>query len=55
MARKRHTEEQIIVVLKDAHAGIGVPELCRKREISDAKFCKWRKKYVGQRRHPLIE
>ena len=33
MTRKRHTEEQIIAVLKDAQAGIGVHELCRKHGI----------------------
>ena len=35
MTRKRHTEEQIIAVLKEAHAGIGVQELCRKHGISN--------------------
>jgi transposase-like protein len=44
MTRKRHTEEQIIAVLKDAQAGIGVQELCRKHGISDAMFYKWRAK-----------
>jgi putative transposase len=38
MTRKRHTEEQIIAVLKDAQAGLGVQELCRKHGISDATF-----------------
>ena len=47
MTRKRHTEEQIIGVLKDAQAGIGVQELCRKHGISDATFYKWRAKYTG--------
>ena len=47
MTRKRHTEEQIIAVLKEAHAGMGVQELCRKQGISDATFCKWRTKYAG--------
>ena len=47
MTRKRHTEEQIIGVLKDAQAGIGVQELCRKHGISDATFYKWRAKYAG--------
>ena len=47
MTRKRHTEEQIIAVLKDAQAGIGVQELCRKHGISDATFYKWRAKYSG--------
>lgn len=47
MTRKRHTEEQIIAVLKDAQAGTGVQELCRKHSISDATFYKWRTKYAG--------
>jgi putative transposase len=47
MTRKRHTEEQIIAVLKDAQGGIGVHELCRKHGISDATFYKWRAKYAG--------
>ena len=41
MTRKLHTEEQIIAVLKDAQAGIGVHELCRKHGISDATSYKW--------------
>ena len=47
MTRKRHTEEQIIAVLKDPQAGIGIQELCRKHGISDATFYKWRTKYAG--------
>jgi hypothetical protein len=42
MTRKRHTEEQIIAVLKDAQAGVSVQDLCRKHGISDATFYKWR-------------
>ena len=34
-------------MLKDAQAGIGVQELCRKHGISDATFYKWRTKYAG--------
>lgn len=45
MTRKRHTEEQIIAVLKDALAGVSVQDLCRKYGISDATFYKWRAKY----------
>lgn len=47
MTRKRHTEEQIIAVLKDAQAGVSVQDLCRKHGISDATFYKWRTKYAG--------
>ena len=47
MTRKRHTEEQIIAVLKDAQAGIGINKLCWTHGISDATFYKWRTKYAG--------
>ena len=47
MTRKRHTEEQIIAVLKDAQAGVSVQDLCRKLGISDATLYKWRTKYAG--------
>lgn len=47
MARKRHTEEQIIAVLKEAQAGLNVLDLCRTPGISDATFYKWRAKYGG--------
>ncbi|MBI2811318.1 MAG: transposase [Candidatus Melainabacteria bacterium] len=47
MTRKRHTEEQIIAVLKDAQAGLSVQDLCRKHGISDATLYKWRTKYAG--------
>jgi len=47
MTRKRHTEEQIIAVLKNAQAGSGVQELCRKHGILDTTFYKWRTKYAG--------
>jgi putative transposase len=44
MTRKRHTEEQIIAVLKNAQAGVIVHGLCRKHGISDGIFYKWRTK-----------
>ena len=47
MARKRHTEEQIIRVLKEAEAGMRTPDVCRKHGISDAIFYKWRSKFWG--------
>lgn len=59
MTRKRHTEEQIIAVMEDAQAGIGVQELCRKHGISDATFYKWRAKYAclevsNVKKHPPV-
>lgn len=47
MARKRHTEEQIIAVLKEAEAGMHTQEICRKHGISDATFYKWKNKFNG--------
>ena len=47
MTRTRHTEEQIIAVLKDAQAGVRVQDLRRKHGISDAAFYTWRTKYAG--------
>jgi putative transposase len=47
MTRKRHTEEQIIALLKDAQAEVRVQDLCRKHGISDATLYKWRTKYAG--------
>lgn len=44
---KRHTEEQIIGVLKEAEAGMKTSELCRKHGISDATFYAWKDKYGG--------
>lgn len=46
MAR-RHTEEQIIAVLKESEAGAKTGELCRRHGISDATFYKWKAKYGG--------
>lgn len=45
--RKRHTEEQIIGVLKESEAGGKTIDLCRKHGISDATFYKWRAKFGG--------
>ena len=43
MTRKRHTDEQIIVALKDPQADVSVQDFCRKHGISDATFytCWW--------------
>lgn len=47
MTRKRYTEEQIIAVLKEAQAGVPVPDLCRKHGMSGPTFYKWKAKYAG--------
>ena len=45
--RKRHTEEQIIGVLKESDTGIKTIELCRKHGISPATLYKWKGKFGG--------
>jgi putative transposase len=47
MKRKRHTEEQIIAVLKEADHGVPPKDLCRKHGISETTFYKWRQKFGG--------
>jgi len=45
--RKRHTEEQIIGILKESEAGAKASELCRKYGISEPTFYKWKSKFGG--------
>ena len=47
MKRKRFSEEQIIVVLKENEAGAKIDDLCRRHCISTATFYAWRRKYGG--------
>ena len=47
MKRSRYSDNQILNILKQAEAGIPVPELCREHGMSSATFYKWRAKYGG--------
>lgn len=47
MRRSKHSEEQVIGILKEHEAGVSAAEICRKYGISDATFYKWRSKYGG--------
>jgi putative transposase len=38
MKKSRFTEERIIAILKEHHAGLSAADLCRKHGISDATF-----------------
>jgi len=47
MKRSRHTEEQIIAILKEQEAGAKTADLCRKHGISSATLYNWKAKYGG--------
>ena len=47
MAKKGHTEEQILRALRQAEGGSRVADICREHGISEATFYIWKKKYSG--------
>ena len=53
MARKQHTTEQIISKLREAEVelakGLKVPQVCKKLEVAEQTYYRWRKEYGGLR------
>ena len=49
MRRSRFSEEQVIGILKEHQAALGVAELCRKYGISDATFTSGARSMAGWR------
>ena len=47
MARRAHTEEQILAALRHAEGGTTVAEVWRQVGISEQAFYVWKRKYVG--------
>ena len=47
MKRKQFSEHQIVKILKEAEAGVPLPDLCRQYGFSKSSFYKWRAKYGG--------
>lgn len=47
MRKSRFSEEQIAMALRQAEAGTPVAEICRKLEVTETTFYRWRKKYGG--------
>ena len=47
MAKRGHSEEEILRVLREAESGDSVVEVCRKHGISQQTFYLWKKKYAG--------
>jgi len=47
MKRELFTEEQIAYALQHAESGTAVVEVCRKMQISEQTFYRWKKKFAG--------
>ena len=47
MRRTRHSEEQIIAILKQADNGVKTAELCRQHGIVGQTLHRWKAKYGG--------
>jgi putative transposase len=47
MRGTRHSEEQIIAILKEADNGVKTTELCRQHGIVEQTLYRWKAKYGG--------
>ncbi len=47
MKGTRHSEEQIIAILKQGEAGLTTAELCRQHGITEQTCYRWKAKYGG--------
>lgn len=45
--KKRFSEEQIVRILQQAEGGEPVRDLCRKYNVSEQTFYRWRKRFAG--------
>ena len=45
--KKRFTEEQIVRILQESEGGVATRDLCRKHNIAEATFYRWKSKYSG--------
>ena len=54
MKKTRFTESQIINIFKEGESGaLTVPELCRKHNVGQSTYYKWKSKYGGMQASDL--
>ncbi len=47
MRQSKFTEEQITLALRQAEGGTPVTEICRRLEITETTFYRWKRKFGG--------
>lgn len=56
MKQKRFNAEQIIKILREAEVpGTSIGEVCRRNNVSDVTFYRWRQKYGGLERADVLK
>jgi putative transposase len=55
VAKKGHTEEQIMRALRQAEGGARVADICREHGVSEATFYVWKKQFSGLALNELRE
>jgi len=45
--KKRFTEEQIVKILQEGEVAENIREVCRKHNLTEQTFYRWRKQYAG--------
>lgn len=54
MKKSRFTESQIFAILKEGESGVmTVPDLCRKHNVGQSTYYKWKAKYGGMEQSEL--